>query len=130
MLQLPANLASLARLAAKEDVRYTLSALRVRETTAGYEVVVTDGRRLAVVTGPGRCAEAVPPLEEAPRGACEALLPAVEWARILKGAKKQPAFVALGAAAATFSVGADVSTVPQQEGRFPDVERVAEASCC
>ena len=129
MLKLPTNLASLARLAAKQDIRYALSAIRVRETTEGYEVVATDGRRMAVVTGPGLCEEPVSTLEEAPNGACEALLPAGEWARILKGAKRQPAFVALGLEVSTFSVGTDISTVPNQEGRFPDVERAAE-DCC
>ncbi len=130
MLKLPINLASLARLSAKEDIRYALSAIRVRETTEGYEVVATDGHRLAVVTGPGLCEDPVPALEEAPNGVCEALVPAGEWARILKGAKRQPAFVALGLEVSTFSVGTDISTVPNQEGRFPDVERVAKESCC
>jgi DNA polymerase III sliding clamp (beta) subunit (PCNA family) len=129
MLKLPTNLASLARLAAKEDIRYALSAIRVRETTEGYEIVATDGRRMAVVTGPGLCEDPVPALEEAPNGACEALLPAGQWARILKGAKRQPAFVALGPEVSTFSVGTDISTMPNQEGRFPDVERVIQESC-
>ena len=78
MLKLPGNLASLARLASKDATRYSLNAVRVRETTEGYQVVATDGRRMAIVSGPGAFDEPIPPLEEAPDDAIEALVPAAE----------------------------------------------------
>ncbi len=133
MLQLTKNLAALAKLAAKNSSwRYGLSALRVQETVVGYQIVASDGRRMAVVTGP-------PPSEPLPRclppaTRCEALVPAADWARILKSAR-QPAYTESTAdVLATidqrqihFFVVGDNSrhTVALEEGRYPDVERLA-----
>jgi DNA polymerase III sliding clamp (beta) subunit (PCNA family) len=129
MLKLPGNLAVLARIASKDATRYSLNAVSVRETTEGYQVVATDGRRMAIVTGAGVFDESIPELEESPDDAIEALVPASEWNRILKEARRESAYVSIGKNVTTIVVGNGVSTVQNQEGRFPDIERTAMDLC-
>lgn len=127
MIRLPANLAALAMLTRKDHPRYAMNALRVQETNDGYQVVVTDGRRVAVVTGIGRDDEPTPALSQAPSDAWTALVPASEWRRILKTGKRHPVACVLAEKVTTFALGGDVSTVPNVEGRFPNVEDLAAA---
>lgn len=72
MLTLPRNLAALSKVAARlETSRYTMNGVLVQETAEGYQVIASDGRRLAVVQGPGRS-------EELPQEAKGAVKPEVE----------------------------------------------------
>lgn len=137
MLLLPSNLAVLAKLAAKYDTRLVLTGVRVQETTDGYQVMATDGRRLGIVTG---CDKPPPeyieshPLADAPNGADVALVPAKEWARIVKaespGKVKNGSFhdmrtaLVMAPNQCTFSRGADRFVVNTEDGRYPDAAHV------
>lgn len=127
------SLAALAGLACSDNARWALGAIKVRETEEGYELVVTDGKRLAVVSGDG-----LVPAEDAPadlaeaNGSQEALIDALDWGKILKGAKKEDVWLALGERACTFLVGkpgGPVSKLTNVEGRFPPVDAVVEGQC-
>jgi DNA polymerase III sliding clamp (beta) subunit (PCNA family) len=128
MLLLPHNLAGLARIASRFEGRYQLQAVRLQETADGYQIMVTDGKRLAIVQGTGRSAELPAHLAHAPKGAVEALLPAKEWGRLLKQVKGDPALAVLGDQVTTLAIGSSMSTLPHLEGRFPDVEHLARTS--
>lgn len=129
MLMLPPNLASLAKLAAKDDTRFTMTAVELAEFADGYRVTATDGRRVAIVEGPGGgLAPMVPAMNDAVAAGLEdkALVPAADFARLLKSASKlkRPAesfaYVALSKHAAHFSVGPALEQVPVVDGRFPN----------
>lgn len=83
MLKLPGRLAELAKLTPREPTRYMLSHVRLAETEDGFRIEATDGRRLAVVTGPGREEGVLTMLAGAPNGASSALGPAREFAAVL-----------------------------------------------
>jgi DNA polymerase III sliding clamp (beta) subunit (PCNA family) len=123
MLKLPKLLAAVARFAARDATKYTLNALRLSETAEGYEVQATDGRRLAVVKGPGREEATLAMLADAPKGATAALVPAKEFADALKQAKKiDHVFAVLGSQQTTFAAGNKVVTIENVEGRWPNFD--------
>lgn len=122
MLLLPKNLASLAKLAGRMS-RFAMASLRVTEHTEGYRIDVTDGKRLAIVTGPGRQDE---PFEEVEKPAWQALIPAGDWERLLKQAGKVEARVVLAEDQAHWHLGDTSATTRNMEGRYPDVDRVAQ----
>src|SRR5262245_14652945 len=113
MLTLPDNLAGLARLCAAEGGRYAMSGVRLTEHPDGYRIDVTDGRRMAIVTGSGRQADPCPALAEAPGGAWQAIVPAEDWRKAFRRAKRargeapEPAGVCavIGASVTTFARG-------------------------
>src|SRR5262245_66508802 len=108
MLHLPPNLAELARLAGA-SARYATGCLLLSEQPEGYQLEATDGRRLAVVRGPGRADEPAPELAEAPAGAPTALVPAAAFAKLLKSARSgRPALTVLGPDSTTWLVGGTV----------------------
>lgn len=135
MLLLPSNLACLAKLADKNSGRFALAGVRVQETTDGYQVMATDGRRLGIVTG---CTKPAPDyieshrLADAPNGADVALVPAKEWARIVKyeppklpnGQRGEPVAVVMALNQCTFTRGNDEIVVKTEDGRYPDAAAV------
>jgi hypothetical protein len=96
MLRLPSNLAGVSRLAAAEDTRCALSCIRVAEREGGYEIQATDGKRLVIITGLGREEQTLAMLSDAPNGASVTLIPAKDWGKTLKAARKHDAYAVLG----------------------------------
>lgn len=85
---LPSNLAALSKVAARKDTKYVLTAIQFRETHRGYVASATDTRILARVVG-NEISEAkdlpcFALLASQPNGGTEALIPAKEWAALLK----------------------------------------------
>src|SRR5262245_56297178 len=89
---LPANLGNLAAVAAHEDGRFALSGVQVTLDGGAYRVCATDGRHLALVTGPADADPlnypTVPELTEAPPSEGQAVIPAKEWKEAFKAAPK------------------------------------------
>jgi hypothetical protein len=118
MLLIPRNLAALAEVVTKDRARWASDCVHVRETPSGYRVEATDGRRLVVVTGPGRFAGVA-------NKRAEALIPAKEWAQALKGFKGDAVALVLGKKAAGFASGEDDAVrVELVEGRYPPVDTI------
>jgi DNA polymerase III sliding clamp (beta) subunit (PCNA family) len=125
MLKLPSNLAGVSRLAATDAARYALTCIRVAEKEDGYEVQATDGKRLVIITGPGREEQTLAMLADAPNGASVALIPAKDWGKTLKAAKKQGAYLVLGEQASTFAAGDNVSRLDNAvDVRWPNFDLV------
>jgi DNA polymerase III sliding clamp (beta) subunit (PCNA family) len=125
MLKLPSNLAGVSRLAAQDAARYALTCVRVAEKENGYEVQATDGKRLVIITGPGREEQTLAMLSDAPNGASVALIPAKDWGKTLKAAKKHDAYAVLGEQASTFAVGDNVSRLDNVvDARWPNFDLV------
>jgi hypothetical protein len=121
MLLIPRNLAALAEVVTKDQARWASHCVHVRETPTGYRVEATDGRRLVVVTGPGRFAGVA-------NKRAEALIPAKEWARALKRFKGDAVALVLGKKAAGFATGEDDAVrVELFEGRYPPVDSILPA---
>jgi hypothetical protein len=84
---LPSNVASLARLCAKNAARFAFNAVHLKFQPDLYRVEATDGEVMGVVTGPtldatGHPAE--PSLRNAPNGELEALVPSREFTKAMK----------------------------------------------
>jgi hypothetical protein len=129
MLKLPLNLAELARLADPANPKFALGCLLVSERPDGYQVEVTDAKRLALVTGPGREADVPPLLADAPNGATEALVPAPEFAAVFRSGRRGrgpvPAVLAiLGENVVTFLAGNSTTRVEVGTGRWPQIDSV------
>jgi hypothetical protein len=126
MLKLPHNLAELVRLANAANPRYATGNLLLSEQPAGFQLEATDGRRLAVATGPGREADVPPLLADAPNGATEALIPAAEFAAVFKAGRKHrgPVLAVLGENVVTFMAGNSVTRVECGAGRWPAIDSV------
>jgi DNA polymerase III sliding clamp (beta) subunit (PCNA family) len=126
MLQLPVNLSELARLASADAARYAAANVLLSERPDGYQLEATDGKRLGLVTGPGHEAEVPPALAGAPGGAAEALIPAREFAAVLKAGRKGrgPVSAVLGEALTTFLAGNSLTGVENGVGRWPAVDQV------
>jgi hypothetical protein len=137
VLRLPHNLAGLARLAARDAGKYGMQAVKVIEHPDGYEVQATDGKRLGVVKGPGKVnveegENDGPDVDRAaddatPHGAPFALVPAKEFAEIVRDAKKLRAgslVLVLGTDVTSFVTPDSSQRVHNQEGRFPDFDVV------
>jgi hypothetical protein len=126
MLKIPANVAALAKLAAAENPRYALMAVLVSEQGPLYQVEATDGRRLGVVRGPGGSAPRHPRLTDVPNGATEALIPAKDFAELVRKGKGLPhneTRVVLGDHASTFLADDKVVVVRNVEGRWPPIDQ-------
>jgi hypothetical protein len=126
MLKIPANVAALAKLAA-ENPRYAMHGLLVSERPGeGYQVEATDGRRLGVVRGPGAEAERHPRLAEAPGGATEAIIPAKDFAELVRKGKGSHSgtLLVLGHETSTFLSDGKVVGVQNLDGRWPPIDQV------
>jgi len=131
MLLLPRNLAKLADLAA-DETRLSLTGIRVLEYQDSYRLEATDGRRLLIVRGPHNQRELTPQdrltaaaLDDAPDGKFVALVPAEDWAKAFKAAKKGESIgLVLGEEDLTFGTASQLLRTRQVEGRFPDVNAV------
>lgn len=91
---LPSNLAALAVCAARSDTKYAISAVHLKEEGSdGYRIESTDTRILAVVTGKenpeGHDLPCFGVAASQPNGGVEALIPAKQWASLLKPSKEQ-----------------------------------------
>jgi hypothetical protein len=126
MLKLPANVASLAKLADPTNRRFALAGLLVSERPEGYQVEATDGKRLGIVRGPGAQAERPEALADAPNGATEAIIGAADFAALVKanGKARWPALLVLGYEASTFLTGGKVVRVRNLDGRWPAIDQV------
>lgn len=130
MLTIPRNLAALEKIASKDAVRYALDCIQLRETESGYAAAATDGRRLALVTGPSESTSEAQQarLANAPNSGIEAYVPAKEFAKALKAMPKDkvPAGV-ISADGLTLTIADDntSSTITCKEGRFPNYYEVA-----
>jgi hypothetical protein len=129
MLKLPINLAEIVRLADPANPRFATGNLLLSEQPSGYQLEATDGKRLALVTGPGRDADVPPLLDGAPNEAVEALVPANEFAAVFKPGKKHrgPVLVVLGENVVTFLAGNSVTRVEVGAGRWPAIDGVLPA---
>jgi hypothetical protein len=120
-LLIPANLAGLAKLVAKENGRWEgLTGLLLSATEDGYQVEATAGRRRALVRGDGKSDEGV---NGATNGATEALVPCDRWSGLLRLAKKGPAAVVLSDSQTVWKVGDQIAHVANVEGRWPPVDQ-------
>jgi hypothetical protein len=126
MLKFPANVAALAKLAAAENPRYALNAVLVSERPEGYQIEATDGRRLGIARGPGAESERHPRLADAPNGATEALIPAKDFADLVRMGKgyRNESLLVLGDVSSTFLAAGKVISVPNREGLWPRVDAV------
>jgi hypothetical protein len=126
MLKIPANVASIAKLADPSNSRYALAGLLVSERPDGYQVEATDGKRLGIVRGPGAEAERPEALADAPNGATEALIAAADFANLVKANSKArwPALLVLGTDASTFLSDGKVVRVRNLDGRWPAIDQV------
>ncbi len=136
---LPANLAGLARLCAKENARYSLTGVRLTLTPDGYRADATNGRYLGTVTGPYPEAAdqypEIPALESAPAGAGQGVIPVQAWEAAFKlPPRRTPKPILAHVAAA---LGRDLVTFAATDlerarceqsrlldGKFPDVDAV------
>ena len=131
MLYLPPSLGALAKLCARENPRYAVTALRVQECSGErYRVEVTDGRRLAIVRGESATRQ-YPALADAPDEASEALIPALEWVKAFKALAVKPARqeplpvgLALGREHFTFANHSQRLTGAPAEGKWPPCQDV------
>jgi DNA polymerase III sliding clamp (beta) subunit (PCNA family) len=132
MLLLPRNLAKVAELVATDTGRAAMSGIRVLEFADSYRLEVTDGRRLLIVRGPHKQGELTPQdrltiaaLDDAPNGTFTALVPAADWTKAFRAAKKgDPVGLVLGGLDVTFGTGSHLLRTRPVEGRFPDVNIV------
>jgi hypothetical protein len=140
-LLLPANLASLVKLAARnQHCRFgATTGVRLSATPTGYRAEATDGRILGIVTGnlpadPQDYPE-VPALTSAPTGETQGTIPAEVWSRAFKSIPKKTARPILGNLVAVLGkdqatlVSTDLENVnvltPRLvEGRFPDTDKI------
>lgn len=108
MLLLPANLACVSKICAKESMRWATDAVRVIEKPIkrfetgdgtglqekerpGYRIEATDSRRAVVVEGLNEDASeypAIPALQSAPNSATETLIGREDWNRAFKSIPK------------------------------------------
>jgi DNA polymerase III sliding clamp (beta) subunit (PCNA family) len=131
MLLLPKNVSRLADLVSRGAGRQNLSGIRVLEYADGYRLEATDGKRLLVVRGP-QGAETTPQdrltresLADAPDAAFDALVPADDWSKAFKAAKKgENVGVALSAIEVTLAAGTQTLKARSLDGQFPDVNVV------
>jgi hypothetical protein len=127
MIWLPRNLAALAAVAERRGERYALSGLRVvpcREDC--YRVEATDGKRLAVVCGPGvpSPVQPLPGGEEFPEYDGPVLVPREAWEQAFRQVKKGESLCLVpGDGEVVLATRGGVARVPCVEGRFPDVEQ-------
>jgi hypothetical protein len=124
MMKLQSRLAELAKIVPRDTGRFMLTHVRLALTPDGFEVQATDGRRLAVVTGPGREEGTLTMLADAPNGADVALVPAKEFAAALKAGKGASSYAVLGSEFTTLAVGAAVHRLTNGDGRFPPIDQV------
>ncbi len=140
-LLLPRNLARLADLAAGR-AGFATAGVFVAATADGYRAEATDGRRLAVVTGPNAADPEgwgyVPDLAEAQRGAGAAVVPVRDWeaafaTRPNKGLLRlkpqlAPLAVALGKDRVTLATAglrvASLTRAEPEPGRWPPTARL------
>lgn len=124
MLKLQSRLAELAKITPRDLGRYLMTHVRLAMTADGFEIQATDGRRLAVVTGPGREESVLAMLADAPNGADVALVPAKEFAAALKKSGKGTSYAVLGSEFTTLAVGTTVHRLANGDGRFPNIDSV------
>lgn len=141
---LPANLAPLASVAAKESTKFAMTGVQVEVNADNtYRAVATDAKRLLMVEGPCENSNEFPDLPAiagAPNGGSAALVPAKAWASTFAAAAKLTRKVArskpaLGNVATV--IGKDVVTfgatdleqtaaeqTRQLDGRFPPYREI------
>jgi hypothetical protein len=127
VLKIPANVAALAKLAEPLGGRgYALEGLLVSERPEGYQVEATDGKRLGLVRGPGVEAAPHPRLAEAPSGAAEAIIPARDFAELVRKGRgrRNETLLVLGYESSTFLADGKVVRVQNLEGRWPPIDQV------
>jgi hypothetical protein len=123
-LKLPLVLVELARLVRKVAGRYSLGNVKLQETLEGFRAEATDGRRLAVVTGPGVEADVIPILLGAPNGASEALVPAEDWKKAFRLSKDKPIHCVMGPTVTTFASGGQTLRATNGDGHWPNIDEV------
>jgi hypothetical protein len=116
---IPKNVASLAKLCAKENPRYAVTGVRVIDShKATYRLEATDGRVLGVIQG------SCPGMEPEPHVPENAVIVAKDWLAGCKMATpKESVLLTLNTAqdVCTFETGKGSATAAQLDGRFPPV---------
>jgi DNA polymerase III sliding clamp (beta) subunit (PCNA family) len=138
---LPANLEKLASVAASESARPTMSGVLVQFDDDGYEAVATDGRILAVVTGPCGDPLGFPELDQLtslPPSKTSAIIPGRAFGAACKAAAaagRRAKREACGHVAVHLGKGtsvlacsdgdsAGVQSTPNLEGKFPNYRAI------
>jgi DNA polymerase III sliding clamp (beta) subunit (PCNA family) len=139
---LPANLGGLAKLTADEMTRYSMCGVLVRLKGNGYEVVATDGRKLAIISGRATADPlefpTLPELAEVPPAVEQGVIPTQAWRDAFRSLPRgktvasEPVLghvaVHLGAEesilATTDGEESHVQKVPNVERQFPDYNAV------
>jgi hypothetical protein len=139
LLLLPRNLAKIAKCAAQECHRYSITGVRLVSTEQGYLCEATDGRMLGRVTGPLPANPdqypAGPGLTTAPNGCTESVIPRDAWTQAFKTLPRktlrpitQNLAVVLGSPVTTLGttddVKATVTPVNNLEGRWPPSDSI------
>ena len=133
---LPAALAPLADIAAKDEGKYAMTGIQLAIADKKYTAAATDGKRLLYITGPAPEATNYPngPIHTAPNGQSLSIVPAKNWkeafrATVALAKRNKGALVGDGVAvsisqdvtsfAAIAKTGNTFDQAKNIEGRFP-----------
>jgi DNA polymerase III sliding clamp (beta) subunit (PCNA family) len=134
---IPKSVAKVVQMAAEDTARASMAGVRVENYAEDcWRLVVTDGRRLAIVGGDSQPPEpglkryyekTAAALGDAPEGGTVAVLPADAWEKAFKmGDKRDPVALALAPGNNSFVLasGGQILHTLAQEGRYPDYTKV------
>lgn len=121
------NLAGLASIASRENVRFATAAVHVIDQQNGlYRVEVTDGRRLAIVQGPAQEPSPLVQVEDESSDVQTALIGVADWREGFKlgDPKSSGPLTLVGGERLVFTTGVRTLQAGVVEGRYPEVDRV------
>lgn len=122
LIKLPPNVAALAKLASKDEGKYSMVAVRMRQTEDGCRLEATDGKKLGIVELVGGL---VPDQEfdDCPNGATEVLIPTEEFVNAVKKGRPDSLWQ-LGSQRVTVETGlkGTRTQITPLEGRWPEVD--------